>query len=51
MAVSTSAIQLPDQFQPVIMDDGRVDPIWYESLQRIAERINELSEEVAAQHP
>jgi hypothetical protein len=51
MAVSTSAIQLPDQFQPVIMSDGRADPIWYEALQELAKRVNELSEEVATQHP
>lgn len=51
MAVSTAAIQLPDAFQPVIMDNGTVDPIWYEALQELAKRVNELSEEVAAQHP
>ena len=51
MAVNTAAIQLPDAFQPVIMDNGIVDPIWYEALQELAKRVNELSEEVAAQHP
>jgi hypothetical protein len=51
MAVSTESIQLPDSFQPVIMEDGRIDPVWYQALQLIADRVNELSEEVATQHP
>lgn len=51
MSVNAKKVILPDSFEPVLLKDGTMNPVWYEAFQLMVELANATKDEVDTQHP